>query len=270
MTSLTPVELKKEYENLTVLVPYETKGSLEEQFHVVEGIKVDSYLLGQLKYWGRRNLTEKQKATWDRFKKGHFNYRKRLSRWQRKNLGSYGDYNSTGVNACFSGRGQPQDFEDALAMAAMAGMCKATKSSMQRFCDKRMGLDCSGFVSVYYQRVGKLPGRKSHNAKQFYDNKYKLIEKLEDVRMGDCLVWVNKYGRPLPGVGHIAMANGPVVGRASGSSKLYMVESWGGRGLDEGFYTRFKEYSRGGETYFWVSPQRGRSRARVKIIRPFA
>jgi hypothetical protein len=85
----------------------------------------------------------------------------------------------------YIGKGTPDDIRMVLRLAVHYDLLTPTISEVQKYCDRNIGIDCSGFASAYYggQWMGK-------GASYYRDNAVKLT-KLEDVRPGDAIVWQN-------------------------------------------------------------------------------
>lgn len=85
----------------------------------------------------------------------------------------------------YIGKGTPDDIRMVLRLAVHYNLLTSTVAEIQKFCDRNIGIDCSGFASAYYggQWMGK-------GATHYRDNAAKLT-KLEDVRSGDSIVWQN-------------------------------------------------------------------------------
>jgi hypothetical protein len=104
------------------------------------------------------------------------------------------------VNRVFNGKGSPEDIALTLKWAVEKGRCNPDKASIQTYCDKWLGLDCNGLTRQYFQQDKDWePHRYLKGATQRAD--------LIDVMMGDVVVWCDRAGKPLTDRGkrHIAL-----------------------------------------------------------------
>jgi hypothetical protein len=85
----------------------------------------------------------------------------------------------------FVGKGSPEDVRAVLRTAIDLGVLPANRSTMQDYCDRNIGLDCSGLARAYY---GNDTWSAEHTIAQAKNN-WKSISKLDDVRPGDSLIW---------------------------------------------------------------------------------
>jgi hypothetical protein len=83
----------------------------------------------------------------------------------------------------FIGKGTPDDIRWAIRLAVHYDLLEASVSSIQKYCDANIGIDCSGFASAYYG--GNWMGK---GATHFRDNAPK-ITRIEDIKPGDAIVW---------------------------------------------------------------------------------
>ena len=94
-----------------------------------------------------------------------------------------------------------------------------TQQSIQAFLDKsRIGIDCSGYASAFFAARGDIRESSKGDITRIGAAGWgsrrgnKQITRINDIRMGDCLVVVKSNGKLLRSPGHIMLANGP--GRA--------------------------------------------------------
>jgi hypothetical protein len=116
--------------------------------------------------------------------------------------------NSERIKTAAMGKGAPQDYELALEWAIRSGRVKTpTAAAIQTYCDQRMGIDCSGFVTNYLCAAGL----RAYSAKllrgtnaQSYYNEGLAINDSTQIRQGDLLVWM-RGNRVKTGPGHIGI-----------------------------------------------------------------
>lgn len=114
------------------------------------------------------------------------------------------------IKTAAMGKGRPGDYALALQWAVDSGKIKhPNAASIQSFCDNRLGIDCSGFVTNYLARNGKKPNTdkalRGNNAASYY-SPGKAINNLMDVKQGDLLVWMTGNAVKT-GPGHIAVVD---------------------------------------------------------------
>ncbi len=83
----------------------------------------------------------------------------------------------------YIGKGTPNDIRWAIRLAIHYDLLNASVSSIQKYCDSSVGIDCSGFASAFYG--GNWMGK---GATFFRDNAPK-VTKVEEIRAGDSIVW---------------------------------------------------------------------------------
>lgn len=88
----------------------------------------------------------------------------------------------------FVGKGSPKEIADALKLAAAFGHVEPTLHSMQQYCDKNIGIDCSGFASNYF---GLTPAEICNTGASKMAPMAKRVRRLEDVRIGTAIVFTN-------------------------------------------------------------------------------
>lgn len=126
-----------------------------------------------------------------------------------KSQNEWRQQNSERILTAAMGKGAPRDYELALEWAVRSGRIAAnpTAAVIQKFCDERLGIDCSGFVTNYLCAAG----RRAYSAKlvrgtnaQSYYNVGQAVNDSTQIRQGDLLVWMTG-ARPKSGPGHIAV-----------------------------------------------------------------
>jgi hypothetical protein len=121
----------------------------------------------------------------------------------------------------YMGKGSLVQIEQALRLAVAFGLVKDNKSDLQRYCDKNIGLDCSGF------------------ARNYFNGDFKTIEnfaaqnKLTDlslVRTGTAIIWKS--------LSHIALVDKVTKVERTGNTvyavECMVAESTGDRMLRDG------------------------------------
>ncbi len=111
-------------------------------------------------------------------------------------------------------------------------------SNLQQYCDKYLGLDCSGFVNCYFARAY---GHRERTINAYHSRG--LANKRVDFREfcnEDVLIWCNRRGIPNSTRGrHIAVID-KVLDSAGNELRATVVESSGRIGLVDSVYTFIK------------------------------
>jgi len=149
-----------------------------------------------------------------------------LMRSLRKEAGGRNSnlYKNQGLSTklAFFGKGSPLDYSLALGLAIRYGRLKA--GTLQNYCDKvaRLGLDCSGFVGQYFNRIGKFTQddvRRLSAARWASRPENKVRKGIREIKTADVLIWTGK--------GHVAL-----IDQVLGKGKFKVVEScFSGGGL---------------------------------------
>jgi hypothetical protein len=87
------------------------------------------------------------------------------------------------VKCVFIGKGSPANIQQALRLAVAFGLLEISQSAIQNYCDKNIGLDCSGFAGNY------LGGNWRSTPCSEYAKK--KINNLDDITTGTAIVWQN-------------------------------------------------------------------------------
>ncbi len=116
--------------------------------------------------------------------------------------------NSERIKTAAMGKGAPQDYELALEWAVRSGRIpSSTAAAIQTYCDERLGIDCSGFVTNYLCAAGlrsySATLLRNTNAQSYY-NVGQAVNDGAQIRQGDLLVWMTG-NRVKTGPGHIAI-----------------------------------------------------------------
>ncbi len=174
------------------------------------------------------------------------------------------------------GKGAPRDYELALEWAVISQKIRnPSESTIQTFCDDRLGIDCSGFVTNYLIANGKKADtatvRRNTSAASYYSAS-KAVNDPTAVRQGDLLVWMtgNTVKR---GPGHVAVVESYRAQSVEGGN-MRVVEATGAAGatpkLLDSMYTVERIIDRGGAVpvMILVVKRHGVSGSRVAVIRP--
>jgi hypothetical protein len=88
----------------------------------------------------------------------------------------------------FVGKGSPKEIADALKLSVAFGHVEPTLHSMQKYCDKNIGVDCSGFAANYFGLTAK---EICNTGASKMAPMAKRVRRLEDVRVGTAIVFTN-------------------------------------------------------------------------------
>lgn len=112
------------------------------------------------------------------------------------------------IQSAAMGKGSPEGYRLALEWAVMSRkIASPTQSSIQAFCDSRLGIDCSGFVTNYLIAKGKKPDNHTTQRNTSAASYYSATKAVNDptaIRQGDLLVWMSG-NNVMQGPGHIAV-----------------------------------------------------------------
>jgi hypothetical protein len=86
----------------------------------------------------------------------------------------------------FTGKGSPKQIADAIKVAVAFGHAEPTLHSIQAYCDKNIGIDCSGFASVFF---GLTAYETTSTGASAMSPPNKRLSRLEDVRCGTAIVF---------------------------------------------------------------------------------
>ena len=119
---------------------------------------------------------------------------------------------------CFFGKGNPEEFKVTLQYALRYN--RATPLNLQNYCDRnaRLGIDCSGFVNTYFERIGTISRHRHINEYE----RGTLRSSPDEIRALDVLVWQNTTMRHIAVVDHVIEGTDPL--------KMVVVESSGSKG----------------------------------------
>jgi hypothetical protein len=134
--------------------------------------------------------------------------------------------NQENIKTAGMGKGSPEDYRLALEWAIISRKIpNPNTTTVQDYCSKHLGLECSGFVTNYLVATGKRPYSanllRNTNAASYY-NPGQAINDINDIQQGDLLVWMNG-GHVKTGPGHIAVVDTPP--SYSGPTKMRVCEA---------------------------------------------
>jgi len=117
------------------------------------------------------------------------------------------------VAHCFFGKGNPDEFRVTLSHALRHN--RATPAGLQNYCDRqaKLGVDCSGFVNTYFERIGRISAHK--NISEY--ERGTLRSSVNDIQDLDVLVWQGGRGRHIAVIDHVIVGSDPL--------KMIVVES---------------------------------------------
>lgn len=127
---------------------------------------------------------------------------------------------------CFFGKGNPDEFRVTLMHALRYN--RTTPANLQRYCDRhaKLGVDCSGFVNTYFERIGKISAHKHIN--EYARGILRSAE--NEIRDLDVLIWQGGSRRHIAVIDHVIPGSNPL--------RMVVVESSGSKeGLATSEYT---------------------------------
>lgn len=173
------------------------------------------------------------------------------------------------------GKGAPQDYELALEWAVRSNkIATINQATLQRYCDERLGIDCSGFVTNYLVACGKRAYSSQlvrNTGAASYFQPARAVNDPSQVRQGDLLVWMSGNS-VMRSPGHIAVVDSYAPHSAVGGN-MRVVEATGASGarpkLLDSMYTVERIIPRGGAVpaMILVVKRHGRSGSRVSVMR---
>jgi len=102
------------------------------------------------------------------------------------------------VNRCFENKGAPEDVADMLRLACGLGVVQklmgcegepVTPGLLISFCDRYVGIDCTGFAGNYFRAIGLAEPGPCTPVYAFAPSERRKC-RLDDVRARDVLVWL--------------------------------------------------------------------------------
>ena len=172
------------------------------------------------------------------------------------------------------GKGAPRDYELALEWAIIAKKIeKPSQSSVQLFCDQRLGIDCSGFVTNYLVACGKKAYSNNtvrNTGAASYFSAARAVNDPTKIRQGDILVWMHGNA-VMRGPGHVAVVDSYVPQSKPGGN-MRVVEATGNtranpKLLDSMYSVEQIIDKRGGVPMILVAKRHGKSGSRVAVMR---
>ncbi|MBI3683969.1 MAG: hypothetical protein HY235_26645 [Acidobacteria bacterium] len=119
------------------------------------------------------------------------------------------------------GKGLPSDMEHVLEAGVKCGALASDPAQLQKWVDKSLGVDCTGFASAYHFLCGVMPLGDSANAgceyfrrmanRQNPGNAY--VWSFDEVQPDDVMLWMRENGVETKKPGHIALICGKAPGR---------------------------------------------------------
>jgi cell wall-associated NlpC family hydrolase len=298
---MTPLQFMQRYMTMAVVYGDAAAGGGEIVFRQLQNIRLRRYVIARTQPSNPRAANyQRRLRQWNEFA-ADLRVKDRLLRMGRRRQAIEGS-ERTRIAQAFYGKGRPEDYELALEVACLLGVCASTQQSVQQFCDDHLGIDCSGFVNAYFQNEGTLTGNASRTISQYYSQRQALRTDVRQIRQSDLLIWVTAQGRLFRNPGHIALVNGArgvapagaaagavrAAGAAAGAAgvaasavaaaglaavraanlgSIDVVESTGGIGLCNSTYEVRRYDAR--RQMFRVYRPRKQSQSWVKIVQPF-
>lgn len=252
----TPVEFMNRYRNLRVTIPVDDP-VLQVCRETIVTIQIRKYFM----------------MDWDDGTEERRDYNA-VTRGSRND--AWFQANKERIKTAAMGKGAPEDYQLALEWAVRSGkVANVNQVTLQQYCDDRLGIDCSGFVTNYLVAAGK----KTYSAQTVrntnaasYFNAAKAVNDPTQVRQGDLLVWMsgnNVKTNP----GHIAVVESYVAQSRPGGN-MRVVEATGADAANpkllDSMYAVEQITSKGGAVpaMIFTVKRHGASGNRVAVIRP--
>ncbi|MEW4488329.1 hypothetical protein AB1L42_09630 [Thalassoglobus sp. JC818] len=251
---VTPVEFMKQYRNLSVPYVQDTGTTCRDAKAKIE---IRKYF-----------MMDWDEGTEERTDYNHVTSGGRRDTWFQDNKQK--------IRNAAMGKGSPDDYQLALEWAIRSSKIRnPTQATIQTYCDQRLGIDCSGFVTNYLIANGKKPDsptvKRNTGAASYYSTA-KAVNDPNAIRPGHLLVWMsgNSVKRS---PGHVAVIqsyrNQCVVG-----GNMSVVESTGAGGANpkllDSMYTVEEIIEKGGRVpvMILVVKRHGKSGSRVAVMNP--
>lgn len=184
--------------------------------------------------------------------------------------------NKEPIKSAAMGKGSPTDYERALEWAVMSRKISSpTQVNIQTFCDERLGIDCSGFVTNYLIACGKKPNdpttARNTNAASYF-SVASAVNDPNDIRQGDLLVWMegNSVKR---NPGHVAVVQSYTAQSRPGGN-MQVCEATGAAAANPKLLDSMYQVEeilnpdRGRATMVLVVRRHGQSGSHVSVMRP--
>ena len=183
--------------------------------------------------------------------------------------------NKDRIRSAAMGKGAPQDYELALEWAVRSNKIPTVnQSTLQTYCDDRLGIDCSGFVTNYLVACGKRTYSsqlvRNTGAASYFQAARAVNDPLQ-IKQGDLLVWMSGNS-VMRSPGHIAVVESYAPHSAVGGN-MRVAEATGASGarpkLLDSMYTVERIIPKGGAVpaMILVVKRHGVSGSRVSVIR---
>jgi hypothetical protein len=281
----TPLDLMRAYKQIPVEIWDEVSW---QQGPVTHYVSLNTYLIGRwtkLRRGGRSvwvpraQHKEKLNRTFMPWYRKHKDLKKKLTQlggvWTEEDQKWY-DANEGSLWRAANGKGFPEDIGIAMQWAASLGMIEEpiTQTGLQRFCDRHLGLDCSGFLFCYFAAQGRLGPRdaSTRDAASYFGHARARISSFGRIERGDVLVWMDGT-QPRRDPGHAVIVESAMTSR-EGGEQLHVVEATRdvqaprpGSPVNSRYRVLGNE-TRKGVTLFRVR-RHGNLKATVAIVRPF-
>lgn len=183
--------------------------------------------------------------------------------------------NKDRIRSAAMGKGAPQDYELALEWAVRSNKIRTVnQSTLQAYCDERLGIDCSGLVTNYLVACGKRTYSRQvvrNTGAASYFQAAKAVNDPSQIRQGDLLVWMSGNS-VMRSPGHIAIVDSYTPQSAVGGN-MRVVEATGASAarpkLLDSMYTVERIIPKGGAVpaMILVVKRHGASGSRVSVIR---
>lgn len=263
---MTPYELYFEYRNLNVML---------SDWRMVYGIDVHEYRNAELgndfsvsagmEEFGKlkNKIVEYGERLGDKIYKIEYPILSKKERQKTPYVPIWVEYVKTfpDLMGVYNGKGSPALIKQALRLSVAFGLVKGNVPDIQRYCDKNIGIDCSGFAGNF------LGGDYTYRGASQFAATGKL-SRLEDVRPGTVIVW--KSGT------HVAVID-KITNTESTSGMIYSVdcmvaESTGDKmvegGPDDGLnYTEYSLLFDGAGNVFKILRSLARAKAGIYDVK---
>ena len=201
---LTPVEYAELFHNVRV-------SYLNPRTGLANSVTVDVHIYNNNGLTNRRaNMSEKSVLV--------SSVRRELQRTGGLGLIDVDQSHKVQIAHCFFGKANPDEFRVTLMHALRYN--RATPAGLQRYCDNhaRLGVDCSGFVNTYFERIGRISRHRHIN--EYARGTLRSDEgEIQDL---DVLIWQAGSSRHIAVIDHVIQGSSPL--------RMVVVESSGSKG----------------------------------------
>lgn len=211
---MTPYDLYYEYRNLYVKLAdfrniygidiHEYRNAKPDyyktDFSVLDGEAAYHALVDQLIKYAQPAGYKRYLINYPLISRKDFNKTPYVPEWQEYVV-TYPD-----LYEVFMGKGSIDQIKRTLRLAVALGLVKDNRDDLQRYCDKNIGLDCSGFVKSYFNgNFDKIETFAAQNK----------LNDLSQVRTGTAIIWKS--------LDHIALVDRIIKTERTGNT-VYAVE----------------------------------------------